>query len=203
MDTRDPVSTKMGQIATNARNLPQVSFTSLAHHVDLEWLHEAYKSLDKNKAPGTDGQTAEDFATNLNGNLEQLLEDFKSGRYKAPPLRRVYIPKNKNEKRPIDMTTFTDKILQKAVTWILEPIYEVDFYDCSYGFRPYRSQHKAIKALWGQLMNMGGAWIIDLDIRKYFNSIKWEHLCEILKLRVRDGVIIRTIGKWIGCISEQ
>lgn len=204
MNTKDPVSPKMEQIATNARRLPKVSFTSLSYHVNLEWIYEAYKSTNKNKAPGIDGVTAEKYAENLNENLEQLLNKYKSGRYKAPPVKRVYIPKENNEKRPLGITTFEDKILQLANKWIIEPVYEVDFYDCSYGFRPNRSQHKAIEAVWKGLMGMGGAWIIDLDIRKYFDSIKWKHLSDFLNLRVRDGVIIRTIGKWMNAgIMEE
>lgn len=204
MDTKDLVSTKMEQIATNARRLPDISFTSLAHHIDLKWLYEAYKSTDKNKAPGVDGVSAETYAENLKENLEQLLENFKSGKYKAPPVRRVLIPKDNGKKRPLGITTFEDKILQLANKRVLEPIYETDFYDCSYGFRPYRSQHKAIAAVWKGLMNMNGAWIIDLDIRQYFDSIKWKYLSDFLKLRVRDGVIIRTIGKWMNAgIMEE
>ena len=204
MDTSETVSTKMEQIATNARRLPEVSFTSLAHHVSLEWLYEAYKSTNKNKAPGVDGITAEEYAENLKENLERLLEEYKSGRYKAPPVKRVYIPKENGEKRPLGITTFEDKILQLANKWILEPLYEEDFYDSSYGFRPNRSQHMAIKSLWDGLMGMGGAWIIDMDISKCFDSIKWNQLREILKMRVRDGVIVRTIGKWMNAgIMEE
>lgn len=199
MDTLDTVSTKMQQIAQNAERMPQVSFTSLSYHLDLEWMYEAYKETRKDGAVGVDGQTAEEFQEDLKGNLESLLELAKSGQYKAPPVRRTYIPKpgSKEERRPLGIPTFSDKVLQKAVSWLIEPIYEADFYDCSYAFRPNRSQHKALGSLWKGLMGMNGGWIIDLDIRKYFDSIKWSYLCDILKLRVRDGVLIRLIGKWM------
>lgn len=197
MDFYDEVSTKMGQIATNARKLPEVSFTSLAHHIDLKWLYEAYKATRKDGAVGVDNQNGEDYAKELGPNLKRLLEEAKSGRYKAPPVRRVYIPKENKEKRPLGITTFEDKVLQRAVYWILNPIYEQDFYDCSYGFRQGRSQHQALETLWKGITNIGGAWVIDLDIRKYFDSIGWNQLLEILKLRVRDGVLIRLIGKWM------
>jgi RNA-directed DNA polymerase len=197
MDIYDEVSTKMRQIATNARNLPQVGFTSLAYHIDLKWLYEAFKETRKGGLTGVDNQTGEDYAKDLKANLERLLEEAMSGRYKAPPVRRVYIPKGNGEKRPLGVTTFEDKVLQRAVYWILEPLYEQDFYDCSYGFRRRRSQHMAVEALWAGLMKKKGAWIIDLDIRKFYDSIGWNYLCEILKLRVRDGVIVRLIGKWM------
>ena len=196
MDT-DEVSTKMEQIATNARNMPQVRFTSLAYHIDKRWLYEAYKATRKSGATGVDEQTAEEYARNLGENLSLALEQLKSGRYKAPPVKRVYIPKEDGGKRPIGITTFGDKEMQRALYWVMNPVYEQDFYGCSYGFRVNRSQHDAIKALWRGLMQMKGAWIIDLDIKKFYDTIEWKYLREILKLRVRDGVLVRMIGKWM------
>jgi len=198
MYTLSKVSTKMQQIAQNAERMPHVSFTSLSYHLDMEWMYEAYKETRKDGAVGVDGQTAKEFQEDLKGNLDSLLELAKSGKYKAPPVRRTYIPKpGSKEERPLGIPTFSDKVLQKAVKWLIEPIYETEFYDCSYGFRPNRSQHLALKSLWEGLMDMKGGWIIDLDIRKYFDSIKWTYLCDILKQRVRDGVLIRLIGKWM------
>jgi len=198
MDTLGKVSTKMQQIAINAERMPQASFTSLSYHLDMEWMYEAYKETRKDGAVGVDGQTAEKFHDELKENLEKLLEQAKSGMYKAPPVRRTYIPKpGSREERPLGIPTFSDKVLQKAVKWLIEPIYETEFYECSYGFRPNRSQHLALKSLWKGLMEMNGGWIIDLDIRKYFDSIKWTYLCDILKQRVRDGVLIRLLGKWM------
>jgi RNA-directed DNA polymerase len=205
MDTRDSVSTKMEQIATNAKRLPDVSFTSLAYHIDLKWLYEAFKETRRDGAVGVDEVTAEEYEKELKGNLERLLEQMKSGRYKAPAVKRVYIPKEgTKEMRPLGITTFEDKILQKAVKWVIEPIYEQDFYDCSHGFRPNRSQHTALKELWKKMMNMGGGWIIDLDIRKFFDTIRWDKLREVIQRRVRDGVLIRLIGKWMNAgIMEE
>jgi len=193
------VLTKQRRIAELTRIHPEVSFTSLAYHIDLEWMHEAYRRTRKDGAVGVDEQTADEYAQELGANLRSLLERAKSGSYKAPPVRRVYITKgsSKKEKRPIGVPTFEDKVLQRVVKMVLEPLYEQEFLDCSYGFRPNRSAHDALKALWKHLMEMGGGWIIDLDIRKFFDTMSHAHLREILKRRVRDGVLVRLIGKWL------
>ena len=168
MESTD-VSTKQRRITELARIHPEVSFTSLAHHIDLRWLYEAYLRTRKDAAVGVDGQTAEEYAKDLGGNLRSLLERAKAGTYVAPPVKRVYIPKGtKGETRPIGITSFEDKVLQRAVQMVLEPLYEQEFLDCSYGFRPGRSAHDALRALRDGLMKMGGGWIIDLDIRKIF-----------------------------------
>jgi RNA-directed DNA polymerase len=168
------VSTRQQQIADLAKQAPQLSLTSLSHHLDLKWLYEAYLRTRRNSAPGVDGQTAEDYAANLPGNLQALLDRAKSGTYRAPPVRRVRIPKGNgsHETRPIGIPTFEDKVLQRAVAMLLEPIYEQDFRDCSYGFRPGRSAHQALEALWQQTMQSEGGWIVEVDIRKFF-----DHAC--------------------------
>lgn len=195
----ETVSTKQQRIAELARIHPEVSFTSLAYHIDLRWLYEAYQRTRKDGAVGVDEQTAEEYAKNLGNNLKLLLERAKSGRYVAPPVRRAYIPKDSTGKelRPIGIPTFEDKVLQRAVQMLLEPLYEQDFLNCSYGFRPGRSAHDALEALWKQLMDIGGGWVIDLDIRKFFDTMDHTHLRNILKRRVCDGVLIRLVGKWL------
>jgi group II intron reverse transcriptase/maturase len=166
--------------------------------MDIKWLYEAYVRTRKDGAVGVDKQTAEEYAQQLDGNLKSLLERAKSGRYKAPPVRRVYIPKGTGkETRPIGIPTFEDKVLQRAVQMLLEPIYEKMFLDFSYGFRPGRSAHDALEEIWRQTMQQNGGWIIDLDIRKYFDTIDHKILMEIIKRRVCDGVIIRLLGKWL------
>lgn len=192
------VSTKQRRIAELARIHPEVSFTSLAYHIDLRWLHEAYQRTRKDAAAGVDGQTAEEYAKDLGSNLKGLLERAKSDKYFAPPVRRVHIPKGTGkETRPIGIPTFEDKVIQRAVQMVLEPLYEQEFLDCSFGFRPGKSAHGALDALWEGLMQMGGGWIIDLDIRKFFDTLDKSHLREILKRRVCDGVLLRLIGKWL------
>jgi RNA-directed DNA polymerase len=198
MDFYKEVLTKQRQIAENAERSPEASFTSLAYHMDIKWLYEAYARTRKDGAVGVDKQTGEEYAKALGDNLKSLLERAKSGSYKAPPVRRVHIPKGTGkETRPIGIPTFEDKILQRAVQMLIEPIYEKMFLECSYGFRPGRSAHDALYELQKQAMWQYGGWIIDLDIRKYFDTIDHNHLTEIIKRRVRDGVIMRLIGKWL------
>lgn len=192
------MSTGCQRIAELARQAPQMSFTSLAHHIDLGLLYEAYQRTRKDGAVGVDGQTAEDYAVNLMDNLQSLLDRAKSGAYQAPPVRRVHIPKGTgNETRPIGIPTFEDKVLQRAVVMVLEAVYEQDFRDCSYGFRPGRSAHQALQALWQQTMNRSGCWIVEVDIRRCFDTLDHTHLRELLRQRVRDGVLLRLIGKWL------
>jgi len=193
----EEVLTKQDRIATNAKRHPAVSFTALAYHIDRRWLYSAYKQVRKDGAVGVDGVTAEMYAENLRENMENLENGMKSGRYKAPPVRRTYIPKGEGEKRPIGITTFGDKVAQKAMVMVLEPLYEQDFYDFSYGFRPGKSQHMALNRIWKEIMKKRGAHIIDLDISKYFDTIDHRLLRETLQKRVKDGVIIRMIGKWL------
>jgi group II intron reverse transcriptase/maturase len=175
-----------------------MGFTSLAHHIDLHWLLEAYRRTRKDGAAGVDGQTAEGYAADLLGNLQRLLDRAKSGTYRAPPVRRVHIPKGTGpETRPIGIPTFEDKVLQRAVVMVLETVYEQDFLDCSYGFRPGRSAHQALETLWRQTMDSGGGWTVEVDIRKFFDTLDHAHLRDLLRRRVRDGVLLRLIGKWL------
>lgn len=205
------VSTKRQRIAQLARERPETGFTSLAHHIDIDWLREAYRLTRKDGAVGVDGQTGEDYAADLESNLKSLLERAKSGTYQAPPVRRVHIPKagSATETRPLGIPTFEDKVLQRAVVMVLEAVYEQDFLDCSYGFRPGRSAHQALDSVWRQTMDMGGCWILDVDVRKFFDTIDHGHLRDFLKRRIRDGVLLRLIGKWLnagvleaGCVAQ-
>jgi group II intron reverse transcriptase/maturase len=193
----ESISTKRERIAELARKYPQAALTTLAHHVDAEWLREAYRRVRKDGAVGVDGQTAKQFEQNLEGNLASLLDRFKAGTYRAPPVRRVHIPKGDGRTRPIGIPTLEDKVLQRAVVMLLEPIYEHDFKDCSYGFRPGRSAHMALETLWPKLMEVGGGWVFEVDIRSFFDSVDHARLREILDKRVRDGVIRRAIDKWL------
>ena len=184
-----------------AKQSPEMAFTSLAYLMDIDWLKEAYRRTRKDGAVGVDGVTAEEYEQDLEGNLQSLLDRAKSGTYKAPPVRRVYIPKggSSTETRPLGIPTLEDKVLQRAVVMLLEPIYEQDFLDCSYGFRPGRSAHQALTSFRDQTMDgrPRGCWVLEVDIRKFFDNLEHQHLRQFLQLRVRDGVLLRLIDKWL------
>jgi RNA-directed DNA polymerase len=199
------VSTRQERIAKLAKQAPQMGFTSLNHYIDLAWLREAYRRTRKDGAVGVDGQTAAEYERDLEGNLQSLLDRAKSGTYRAPPVRRVHIPKGTGgQTRPIGIPTFEDKVLQRAVAMVLEAIYEQDFLDCSYGFRPGRSAHQALEAFHQQRQALRAEWVVEVDIRGFFDALDHAHLRGFLKRRVRDGVLIRLIGKWLhaGVLEE-
>jgi group II intron reverse transcriptase/maturase len=192
------VSTKLQRIAKLARTAPTMVLTTLAHHIDVEFLHEAYRRVRKDGAPGVDGQTAASYEQNLGANLQALLGRFKAGTYRAPPVRRVHIPKGDGSKtRPIGVPTFEDKILQRAVGMVLEAVYEEEFLPCSYGFRPGRSPHQAVAVLRQELMALKGGWVVEADIRGFFDNLDHGHLRGFLDQRVRDGVLRRSVDKWL------
>ena len=200
----ESVSTKMQRIAELARNAPDMVFTTLAHHIDVELLLEAYRLTRKDGAVGVDGVTAREYAANLGERLASLLDRFKSGSYRAPPVRRVHIPKGDGRKtRPIGIPTFEDKVLQRAVTMVLGAVYEQDFLDCSFGFRPNRSAHQALEVLWKGLMDLRGGWVIDADIKGFFDNLSHGHLRSFLDQRVRDGVLRRMIDKWLTLMGRS
>jgi group II intron reverse transcriptase/maturase len=181
-----------------AKEAPQRVLTTLAHHIDRDFLREAYRRTRKDGAVGVDGQTAAEYEEHLESNLQSLLDRLKSGAYVAPPVRRAYVPKSEGKaSRPIGIPTFEDKVLQRAVAMILEAVYEQDFVEASYGYRPGRLAHQALATLWGQLTQMDGGWVITIDIKSYFETMSHSHLRLFLNQRVRDGVIRRTIDKWL------
>ena len=174
-----------------------MKFTTLAHLIDVELLWEAYWQTRRDAAAGIDGMTAEAYGVNLEANLANLHERLRNGQYQAPPIKRVYIAKEDGSQRPIGIPVFEDKIVQRAVTMILGAIYEQDFKDCSYGFRPKRSPHQALDALRKQCMEGRIGWIVDADVSAFFDSLDRGLLREIIEQRVNDGGIIRLIGKWL------
>ena len=193
------VSTKLERIAKLACEMPQVALTTLAHHIDIDWLRGAYRRTRKDGATGVDRQTAYEYARNLEENLRSLLEQAKSGSYVAPPVRRVHIPKAGagSQTRPIGIPTFEDKVLQRAVVMVLEAVYEQSFLNCSYGFRPGRSAHQALRVVQGQTVQMAGRWVLEVDVRKFFETLDHGHLRNIVRKRVRDGMLLRLIDKWL------
>lgn len=197
--TSDTVSTKLERIATLAKQMPDVALRTLSHCLNRDLLLAACIRTRKDAAVGVDGQTYEEFREGLFDRLDQLVDQAHSGTYRAPALRRGYLPKGDSttETRPIGMPTLSDKVLQRAVVMILEPIYEHDFHEGSYGYRPGRSAQQAIDDLRGWLNQRGGGWVLDVDVRKFFDSIDRSHLREFLQRRVQDGVLLRLIGKWL------
>ena len=193
----NPVSTKQARIAELARELPGRRLVSLNHHLDKEWLLEACRQTRKDGAVGVDGVDWDDYSRQLDANLASLLDRAKDGeRYRAPAVRRVHIPKGNGETRPLGIPTLEDKILQRAVAMLLTPVYEQDFRDCSYGFRPGRSAHQALDRVWREI-GPHGCWVIDADISKFFDTLDKAVLRDFLNQRIGDGVIRRLIGKWL------
>ena len=167
------LSTKRQRIAELARKKPGTALFLLHHVIDLEWMQEAYALTRKDGATGIDGVTATEYEANLEANLMDLLERIKSGRYKAPPVRRTYIPKADGSQRPLGIPTFEDKVAQRAIAMVLEAVYEQDFLSCSHGFRPGRSAHEALRELFSVITWQRQHWVLDVDIRKYFDRASY------------------------------
>ena len=192
------VCTKQRRIAEIARQHPQERLTALHHYLDMEWLTEAFYHLRRDSAPGVDGQTVDDYEEQLEEKLACLLHRAKSGSYVAPPVKRVHIPKDgTGETRPIGIPTCENKVLERAVLMLLEPIYEEVFYDFSYGFRPGRSTHQGLENFWQQATRKGVRWVLEVDIRKYFDSVNRSKLIELVSQRIGDGVVLRLLSKWL------
>lgn len=190
-------STRLAQLAELARRHPDRVFSSVHHVIDVELLREAYGRTRKDAAPGVDGQSAEEYGRDLERNLELLLERFRKGTYYAPPVKRVHIPKGDGRTRPIGIPTFEDKVLQRAVAMVLEAIYEQDFHPGSYGFRPGRSAHGALQAVWEATTWNEGGWVLEVDIQAFFDTLNHRVLRTFLDKRVSDGVMRRAIDKWL------
>ena len=191
------MSTKELQIAERARKYKQEALTNLQQFIDEDLLEKSYRNLNKNSSPGVDRKTWYDYGLETKFRIPELLSEFKSGKYKAPAIRRVYIPKGKTGKRPLGIPTIEDKILQESVRRILTPIYEEDFKKFSYGFRSGYSSHQAIEYMFKEVSYKGLYYIIDADIKNYFGSINHCTMREFLDRRVKDGVIRRMIDKWL------
>ena len=194
----EDVCTRQQRIAELARERPQECFTALNHYLTVDWLKAAYDRVKPDSAPGIDGQSWIEYGQKLEENLRGLLQRVKSGSYLAPPVKRVHIPKGDGpETRGIGRPTIEDKVWQRAISMLLEPIFEPDFKSFSCGFRPGRSAHEAWARIWSQGTHQRIQWILEVDIRKYFDTLKHEWLRKFLDRRVRDGVIRRLMGKWL------
>lgn len=199
------VSSERQRIAKIAKADKEFCFRNLATRITKELLYRAYSEVRKDGAAGVDGQTAGEYSLNLKDNINDLHQRLKEQKYRAPKIRRAWIPKSGKEFRPLGIPTFEDKVVQRAVYLLLEPIYEEDFYEFSYGYRPGKKLHEAQEYIRKQCMFGGARYIIDADISGYFDNINHTQLREFLKKRVADGGIHRLIGKWLnaGVVDQQ
>jgi len=193
--TLGKMSPQLLKVVERAKREPEGRFNSLAHLIDVPALERAYRRSRKDAAVGVDGVTKEQYGQDLERNLRDLHERMKAKRYRHQPIRRVHIPKGQGKTRPIGVSAFEDKIVQDVIREVLEAIYEQDFLDCSYGFRPKRSPHDAIRAL-DRIVHRGEvSWILEADIVSFFDSLDRKKLKEMLEVRVADGSLLRLIGK--------
>jgi RNA-directed DNA polymerase len=203
--SRTDAPSALEQVRQAAKKDRKLRFTALLHHIyNLETLRMAYFSLKKEAAPGVDGETWRHYGEQLEINLQGLSERLKCGAYRAKPVRRVYIPKADGRQRPLGVTALEDKIAQRAAVEVLNAIYETDFLGFSYGFRPGRSQHQALDALYTGLVTRKVNWVLDLDIKGFFDGISHEWLVKFVEHRVADRRVVRLIQKWLnaGVLEE-
>jgi len=173
-------------------------FTALWHHVyNVERLREAYFSLKRRAAPGVDGETWEHYGVDLEYNLLDLSERLRRGAYQAKPVRRVYVPKLDGRQRPLGVPVLEDKVVQRATVEVLNAIYETDFQGFSYGFRPGRSPHNALDALYMGISRRKVSWVLDADIRGFFDAIDHEWMMKFIEHRIADQRVLRHIKKWL------
>jgi group II intron reverse transcriptase/maturase len=191
------VSQALERIRKVVRERKKERFTALFHHISIDLLEEAFFNLKENAAPGVDRLTWQDYEADLEGNLEDLHDLVQRGAYRALPSRRVYVPKPDGRQRPLAVAALEDKIVQRAVVALLNAIYEEDFLGISYGFRPGRGTHDALDALCVGIDSRKVSWILDADIRSFFDEISQEWLIRFLEHRIGDRRIIRLIRKWL------
>jgi RNA-directed DNA polymerase len=195
VSTWQPVSPELQKVAERARNEPDGRFHSLAHLIDEMALRRAVGRRRADAAVGVDGITKEMYERDLTGNLKDLHGRLKAKRYRHQPIRRVHIPKDNGKTRPLGISAFEDKVVQDAVREVMQAVYERDFLDCSYGFRPGRSAHDAIRALHRAADRGECNWILEADIVSFFDSVDRTALREMLRKRLADGSLLRLIGK--------
>ena len=194
---RESVSQGLARVRQAARQRKKERFTALLHHVTVDLLRESFYALKRKAAPGVDGLRWQDYQAELEDNLQALHARVHRGAYQALPVRRRYIPKPGGKQRPLGIAALEDKIVQRAVVAVLNAIYEQDFVGFSYGFRPRRSQHDALDALAVGICNTPVNWILDADIRSFFDSVSQEWLIRFLEHRIGDKRIIRLVRKWL------
>lgn len=185
---------RIAQLVDIAKGRP---FTTLAHHVDIHWLTMAEEAIRKDGATGVDGVTGAQYRENLAGNLTDLYERLRNRTWAPPPVRRVDIPKGRGKTRPLGIPTYEDKVMQKAVHMLLNPLYQTEFHKDSYGYIEGRSAHQALEALFDTLMKWHGGWVLEVDIQGFFDTLDHDHLLAMLRLKVQDGTVLRWIAQWL------
>ncbi len=201
---RGGVSQGLGGVREAARKDKKRKFTALLHHVTTDLLRDSYYSLKRKAAPGVDGVTWEQYGEGLEGRLKDLHDRIHRGAYRAQPSRRTYIPKADGRQRPLGIAALEDKVVQQAVVTVLNEIYEEDFLGFSYGFRPGRQPHDALDALWIGLKRRRVNWVLDLDVRGFFDNVSHAWLVQFIEHRIADRRIIRLIQKWLKAgVSEE
>ena len=193
------MSTQLGQIAKKAKLDRKVRFTSLVHLLTPAFLKETWRMMNRNAASGIDGQTTAQFACEMEERVEEICNQLRAGTYRAPPVRRVEIPKGpgKSGTRPLGIPTVADRLLQRAVARILEAVFEADFLDCSFGFRPRRNPHHALQTLRLQIVTKKVSHVLEADIRSYFTRIDHQWLRRMIAHRIADPIILRLVSKWL------
>src|ERR1700719_885407 len=194
---RASVSQALERVRQAARQRKKERFTSLLHHVDPAMLRTAFYAMKRDAAPGVDGMTWETYEQDLDRRIETLHARVQAGTYRALPSRRSYIPKEDGSKRPLAVAALEDKIVQRAVAAVLSAIYEEDFLGFSYGFRPGRGAHDAMDALVVGIGSTKVNWILDADIRSFFDTVSQEWVIKFVEHRIGDRRIIRLIQKWL------
>jgi len=189
------MSPELMKVASRARNEPSARFHSLAHLIDVSALGRAFHKLRSDAAVGVDGVTKEMYSARLEENLQNLHERLRGKRYRHQPIRRVNIPKDNGGTRPLGISAFEDKIVQEAIREVLSAVYEEDFLPCSHGYRPGRRAHDAIRALFDATGERRANWILEADLRSFFDSVPHQRLMELLRERVPDGSLLRLVGK--------
>src|SRR5213594_2505260 len=201
---RTSMSPEHIRIAELAKEDRDRKFSSIAHLLTVDALHDAFEGLRRDASAGVDGKTHAEYAVALRENLTTLHDRLRQGKYRAEPLRRIYIPKEDGKERPISIPSLEDKIVQKATGEVLNAIYEQDFLECSYGFRPGRGPHQALDEVGRVICTKPTSWILELDITAYFDTIVRGQLMEMIEKRISDGSVLQLIRKWIqvGVIDE-
>jgi len=188
---------KLSSISMSARDNKSKQFISLAHHLNVELLKDCYFNLDRNKAVGIDKVSWQEYKKDLDSNLNNLVNRLKRKKFKPQPARRVYIPKGNGELRPLGISTIENKIVESGMTKILQSIYESDFLNCSYGFRPKRNTHQALNEIDTIIMTQPVNHIVEADIKGFFDNVAHDMLMEFIKIRVKDTSLLFLIEKFL------